>query len=222
MSSSLGRALHPPLSGYIPVILIFSKLKPEPLALCITPIPFTKSLLLCSCASSSLPLSLSPSLPLSLSPSLPPSLHPSLPLSLPVRQWIYQTCTEFGYFQTTDSPNQPFGDLIPLSSFTDICSLVFNISTDALNDSIARTNAYYGGKNISKNATNIVFPNGSIDPWHALGITQSMSESLPAIYIDGTAHCANMYPPAPKDPQGLVDARTRITELIGTWLEAAK
>lgn len=24
------------------------------------------------------------------------------------RPWTYQTCNEFGYFQTTDSPHQPF------------------------------------------------------------------------------------------------------------------
>lgn len=24
------------------------------------------------------------------------------------RQWVYQTCTEFGFYQSTDSPNQPF------------------------------------------------------------------------------------------------------------------
>ena len=108
-----------------------------------------------------------------------------------------------------------------LGSFTDVCSLVFNISADAINRSVAETNAYYGGKNVPKNVTNIVFPNGSIDPWHALGITLSISESLPAIYITGTAHCANMYPPSPKDPQSLVDARSEITKLIGTWLKTA-
>ena len=108
---------------------------------------------------------------------------------------------------------------MPLSSFTDVCSLVFNISTDAINKSIAQTNAYYGGKNIPKKTTNIVFPNGSIDPWHALGITQSISESLPAIYINGTAHCANMYPPSSDDPQGLTDARAEITKLVGMWLK---
>lgn len=24
------------------------------------------------------------------------------------RQWVYQTCAEFGFYQSTDSPNQPF------------------------------------------------------------------------------------------------------------------
>ena len=25
------------------------------------------------------------------------------------RQWIYQTCTEFGWFQSSDQPNHPYG-----------------------------------------------------------------------------------------------------------------
>ena len=35
-------------------------------------------------------------------------------LFLPGRQWMYQTCTEFGFYQTSDSANQPFGKLFPL------------------------------------------------------------------------------------------------------------
>ena len=29
------------------------------------------------------------------------------------RQWTYQTCVEFGYFQSTDSDQQPFGPTVP-------------------------------------------------------------------------------------------------------------
>ena len=30
------------------------------------------------------------------------------------RQWTYQTCTEFGYYQSSDLQNQPFGHNFPL------------------------------------------------------------------------------------------------------------
>lgn len=135
-----------------------------------------------------------------------------------MRQWIYQTCTEFGYYQTTDSAKQPFGDLITLSSQLKTCSEVYDISPSAVSEAVTATNKLYGGKdNIPKNATNIVFPNGSIDPWHALGVLQS-SGSLVAIFINGTAHCANMYPPTPQDLPGLVEARAIITANIQVWL----
>ena len=45
------------------------------------------------------------------------------------------------------------------------------------------TNTEYGGQDVD--LTNVVFVHGSIDPWHAMGITNSSSESAPAIYIEG-------------------------------------
>ena len=114
------------------------------------------------------------------------------------RQWTYQTCTEFGYYQTTDSAKQPFGDLITLASQLKTCSEVYGLSPDRVNSAVISTNKHYGGRdNIPRNATNIVFPNGSIDPWHALGVLECRpASSLVAVFINGTAHCANMYIPS--------------------------
>lgn len=135
------------------------------------------------------------------------------------RQWVYQTCTEFGYYQTTDSAHQPFGDLVTLASQLKTCSAVYNISPDDVTAAVAATNDLYGGRdNIPSNATNIVFPNGSIDPWHALGVLDPLSPNLPAIFINGTAHCANMYPPSPTDLPDLILARKAITANLAIWL----
>jgi hypothetical protein len=41
---------------------------------------------------------------------------------------------------------------------------------------------------LSVGGTNIVFPNGNIDPWHALSVVHNISASVTAIYIHGTAH----------------------------------
>jgi len=35
-------------------------------------------------------------------------------VAMPGRQWMYQTCTEFGYYQTSDDDHQPFGPHFPL------------------------------------------------------------------------------------------------------------
>ena len=53
----------------------------------------------------------------------------------------------------------------------------------AKNAMMQTTNTEYGGLGI--NVTNVVFVHGSIDPWHAMGITNSSSQSSPAIYIEG-------------------------------------
>jgi len=131
-----------------------------------------------------------------------------------IRQWTYQTCIEFGYFQTTDSPNQPFGNLVPLSYFTDQCKDGFGF--DFLPD-INATNDYYGGNN-PKGATKILFVNGSLDPWHALGVTKKIDHTLPFILIEGTAHCADMHPAKISDPPGLAKAQSLITRQIAQWL----
>lgn len=41
------------------------------------------------------------------------------------RQWVYQTCSEFGYYQTSDSPDQPFGSWFPISLFEQACEDIF-------------------------------------------------------------------------------------------------
>jgi len=134
-----------------------------------------------------------------------------------IRQWTYQTCIEFGYFQTTDSKAQPFGQLVPLSYYTDMCTVAFGF--EFLPDTNS-TNAYYGGKN-PKGATNILFVNGSLDPWHALSVVKDIDNTLKAIYIEGTAHCANMLPATAADPPGLAKAQAQISNHIGMWLKKA-
>ncbi|KAG8002240.1 Thymus-specific serine protease [Nibea albiflora] len=97
-------------------------------------------------------------------------------------QWVYQTCTEFGFYQSTDSPNQPFAGF-PLQYQVKQCADFYNVSADQLAEAVAQTNEYYGGYDIR--STRIVLPNGSIDPWHALGITQDITPDLPAVFIKG-------------------------------------
>ena len=48
---------------------------------------------------------------------------------------------------------------------------------------INRTNTMYGGYELK--VRRVVFPNGSIDPWHALGVTKDLSKEATAIYIQG-------------------------------------
>uniref|UniRef100_A0A672NEF7 Putative serine protease K12H4.7 n=1 Tax=Sinocyclocheilus grahami TaxID=75366 RepID=A0A672NEF7_SINGR len=130
------------------------------------------------------------------------------------RQWVYQTCTEFGFYQSTDSPNQPFSGF-PLHYHLQQCADIYNLST-SLDDAIQQTNEEYGGYDIR--TTRIVFPNGSIDPWHALGVTRDITSDLLAVFIKGTAHCANMYPARAEDLPQLSLARDHIFIMLQKWL----
>lgn len=62
------------------------------------------------------------------------------------------------------------------------CADIYNLST-SLDDVVQQTNEEYGGYDIR--STRIVFPNGSTDPWHALGVTKDITDDLPAVFIKG-------------------------------------
>lgn len=132
------------------------------------------------------------------------------------RQWMYQTCTEFGYFQTTSGSGdtQPFGTLSPLSAQTQLCQDLFDLPAD--NPHIEWTNTFYGSDQPA--SYNVVFPNGSLDPWHALGALEPHGAFQYAIYIEGTAHCADLHVYREGNPPGLQAAQKEIAALIGAWL----
>lgn len=134
------------------------------------------------------------------------------------RQWTYQTCVEFGFYQTSSTSSELFGPNFPFEFFLKQCSDIYGKRFDQnlLKHAIDRTNNMYGELKIR--ATRVMFVHGSIDPWHALGITKSDNPSTPTILIEGTAHCADMYPSADTDIPQLKEAREEIFSQIKKWL----
>eukprot|EP00180_Rhodochaete_pulchella_P002803 Plantae.Rhodophyta-Rhodochaete_pulchella.ctg4383.p1 GENE.Plantae.Rhodophyta-Rhodochaete_pulchella.ctg4383~~Plantae.Rhodophyta-Rhodochaete_pulchella.ctg4383.p1 ORF type:complete len:332 (-),score=37.44 Plantae.Rhodophyta-Rhodochaete_pulchella.ctg4383:168-1016(-) len=143
------------------------------------------------------------------------------------RQWVYQTCAEFGYYQTTDGafPQQVFGPSteMPLSFSEKQCADFFGpvFTPSVISANVNASLNHYGGKQLG--GTNILIPNGSIDPWHALSVTTDTPArpTQHVVFIVGTAHCANMYPPAPTDLPSLTNARKVITQQLGEWLQSS-
>jgi len=120
------------------------------------------------------------------------------------RSWTWQTCVEYGYFQTGSAPatQQPFSPMISLDWFLKQCKDIFGL---ALTPSVSAVNTLFGSTSIR--SSNIVFPNGSIDPWHILGVLDSSCKSEPTSFMNGTAHCADLYPPTPNDLPELTATR---------------
>lgn len=81
-----------------------------------------------------------------------------------------------------------------------------------MNANVNATNKNYGG--LQPQVTNVVFVQGTVDPWHALGPIDSQIPSSPSIYINGTSHCADMYQPNVNDSEDLVNARIFINDFI--------
>eukprot|EP00794_Sanderia_malayensis_P019886 gene19886-21827_t len=135
------------------------------------------------------------------------------------RQWYYQTCNEFGYYQSCEpGTGCVFSTRITMQSMLNVCEEVYNITNAQVYKNVAKTNAYYGEKHLG--VSRIIFPNGSIDPWHVLSILRNQtSQGIVAVYMKGTAHCANMNPTQPTAPQSLKDGKKEVDMLVGQWLQ---
>jgi len=135
------------------------------------------------------------------------------------RAWIYQTCTEFGYYQSTDSPANFFGNVIDIDYYVRQCAEIFGsqFTNATVYAAVDAVNAMYGGRD-QFTATNVMLPNGNVDPWHALGILTDPRPTVTTALIDGTAHCADMYPSASDDLPGLTAARTVIEAQVAAFL----
>merc|ERR1711872_693606 len=138
------------------------------------------------------------------------------------RQWVWQTCTEFGWYQTTNQDSGVYGHTLPLDFFEQWCQDAFGteFTHEMMEKSVAASNIEYGGYEPSVN--NVVFVHGSIDPWHAMGVLEDLHEGAPSIYITGTSHCADMYGDSSSDPEELTAARVRIGGLVEEWVENAR
>ncbi|CAH2314237.1 thymus-specific serine protease [Pelobates cultripes] len=138
------------------------------------------------------------------------------PVGVGERQWYYQTCTEFGYYQTCEDSSCPFSPLITLSSQLALCPRIFQIPLESVQKSVQFTNEFYGSNH--PKSSRIIFVNGDIDPWHALSVLKNQSHSEVAIFINGTAHCANMSPSRPNDPPSLQKAREVRMQIVESSL----
>jgi len=141
-----------------------------------------------------------------------------------VRSWTWQTCQEFGYFQTTDNNKQPFakGNLVPLSYYIQICNDAFNganFDNDTVYSNIAETNIRFGGNTIPPyGLQNVVFDNSVLDPWHTLSVQQNVNPTVPLFMFESEGHCAAVSPSSPNDPPSIVAVRHKISDVIADWL----
>jgi len=144
------------------------------------------------------------------------SLHESLDY------WGYQTCSEFGFYQTCEKGSRCFFtqglDLLPTQ---DAFCAEYAISQPQIARRIAETNAFYGGSRPDlppHNATRILYANGDVDPWHGLSILAPLSPELPALLVSGASHHAWTHPSLPTDQPSVVAARKAVRRQLAAWL----
>lgn len=137
-----------------------------------------------------------------------------------IRQWTWQCCTQFSYWQTCeDGTPCPFSKLMTLDSNTQQCADGFTSNfTFAVNQAATvQTNALLGGNMIG--GSRIIFQNGDIDPWHVLSIYQANNaQGFPSVFIPGAAHCRPMSPSSPNDPPAVIQGRKETAAYLANYL----
>ncbi|KAJ8042072.1 Thymus-specific serine protease [Holothuria leucospilota] len=134
--------------------------------------------------------------------------------------WYYQTCTEFGYYETCKDGSQcPFSHMVNLDSDFAMCKDVYCILPEAVYTQVNFTNQYYGSDH-PKNGR-ILFINGSIDPWHPLSVLESLGGNETAIFIDDASHCEDMAGHVTDITPALRQALDDIESTVKSWLDEA-
>lgn len=156
------------------------------------------------------------------------------------RQWYYQSCKEFGYFQVVshNKSRSIRSESIDLQYHRDLCKDVFGIDVD-----ISESKKLYMQENMI--GTNILWTNGEVDPWMELSITPNEEEedssssssfhhkrNVPVtkdgreerqnwvlLLIKNGSHCSDLSSPSDTDSDSLKEARETIRETIKEWVK---
>lgn len=135
------------------------------------------------------------------------------------RLWYYQTCTEFGWYQTcTKGSNCPWTQGYNTAEWNlKPCQLLFGISPEQVQENIHKTNEFYKGI-LYPNTTRTIFPNGEVDPWHWESVLEHPNPEIDTIFIKGASHCEWMHAVRPSMSEHLVVAKKAIQNKIAYWL----
>lgn len=136
-----------------------------------------------------------------------------------LRQWMYQSCTEYGYYQVAhhDSQVTVRSRRIDLAYHNQVCDRLFSLKRQVDEDS---TNARYFKPLLDPSISRIFFTNGTDDPWTNLSLTNELGNNtnpnLELMTIKGAAHCADL---SGRQTPELTVARDRFLTLAREWLQ---
>jgi len=144
--------------------------------------------------------------------------------SLPdLTPWYYQACTEMvlplGFYGAPDDLFYP--DPWSLEAEIEWCQQYFDDGTTSVKVTPQPlwVSQQYGSNQDWGTASNIVFTNGNLDPWHGGGVLHDLSPTVTAIFMEGAAHHLDLRSSNPLDPPSVVDARKKEVEWIHKFIQ---
>ena len=104
---------------------------------------------------------------------------------------------------------------IDLEAHSKACDEKYGLSTDYY-----YVERFFGGHHAKKNffsTTNMIFLNGSKDPWHLGFMNTQLSDKVKVIDTKGV-HGHSFLAPNEADPQEMKDARTAVSKDVKQWI----
>lgn len=145
------------------------------------------------------------------------SINPRDYTAFGARSWFYQSCMEYGYYQVAN-PNpleSARSTRITESYHNEVCNRLFGIKVPV--DTKTMNQAFYQPLLDSK-TSQILFTNGTSDPWSNLSILEGSTESkknplLSFLSLQGFSHCSDL------GGKIITQAYDKTNELFELWLK---
>ena len=136
------------------------------------------------------------------------------------RQWGYQFCTTYGWFQTNYRPSSLRWKGMTLDYWHKYCREFIG---SAVSPKIEHTSIMYGAEDIVKYGSNIIFTQGKDDPWRWVGINENTAENpkvdVLVVNCNDCGHCIELYTPTNSDQKEVNQTREIIKKRFKTWLK---
>ncbi|KAL3139915.1 hypothetical protein ABBQ38_004205 [Trebouxia sp. C0009 RCD-2024] len=130
--------------------------------------------------------------------------------------WDYQACTEMVMpFSRNGVDDMFWQQPWDLKAFAQQCKKEWGVTPRPY---WAQDN--WGGRKIGT-ASNIVFSNGLLDPWHGFGVLEDVSDSVVAVVIPEGAHHLDLMFSNPLDPPSVTEARNLERQHMHRWVDEA-
>lgn len=136
------------------------------------------------------------------------------------RQVHYRECVEASFFKTSSLLPDPIYNRVLADFFVQSCNDIFSstISRDSIDAGKRRTNMEYGGRNPV--VTNVYITYGGNDPNRFLGPASDLNPLAPVDVVADEGRYFDILPINVGDSPAVVTVKSRVFELIATWVGA--
>lgn len=134
------------------------------------------------------------------------------------RQWMWQSCTEFGWFQVANGTGNGTSrsSLVDLKYHADVCQRLYKtpMKVDGSLNDLWYANLF------DPSTTKIIFTNGANDPWLTLSVvegSEDVNPEFPLFMMEGAAHCTDLK--AVTNIPAVIAAQAQMDGIIKEWLK---